>query len=262
MKSFFSRIMLTVVLVGSTAAAAVAEDAGITVTGTGTVKGRPTVVQIDGTVSGEAELAADANVKFRDSKKKAVAAVDNLKNPDLTLEFEGSGIHEATDPQQQMRMQQGQATDAGKPKVSVSEHIKLTLKNVDQIPPDKVLETVLKLLDSSRDAGLQIGSSATLTMWQMQQGQQSNDSLVTFKIPDTTQMQAEAYKLAVTDARARAEQLAKLAGCTLGAVTSVQDDSTPTVNGTEIPVTKEATSGAMADIPVTAKIVVHFQLVH
>ena len=70
---------------------AIAADEGISVTGVATVKAKPTEVEIDGTISGEGELANDASVKYHDSKKKATAAIDNLKNPDLTLEIRRIG---------------------------------------------------------------------------------------------------------------------------------------------------------------------------
>ena len=91
---------------------------GISVTGVGTVKGKPSVVELGATVSGEGELANDASVKYRDAKKKVIAAFDALKNPDLTLDFKGSTVSQGVDPQAQMRMMQGMGGgDAGKTKV-------------------------------------------------------------------------------------------------------------------------------------------------
>ena len=48
---------------------------GITVSGSGEVKSKPNVVEISATVSGDAELAADAIVKYRDTKRRGLKAI-------------------------------------------------------------------------------------------------------------------------------------------------------------------------------------------
>src|ERR1700722_15338081 len=59
-------------------AAAHADDStnGITVSGTAKVMGKPNAVEIGAYVSGDAELTADAVVKYRDARKRAVAALE------------------------------------------------------------------------------------------------------------------------------------------------------------------------------------------
>src|SRR4051812_26150168 len=48
------------------------DNTGITVAGTAKVAGKPTSVEIPCIVSGDAELTADAIVKYRDARKRAV----------------------------------------------------------------------------------------------------------------------------------------------------------------------------------------------
>ena len=51
---------------------------GISVFGTGEAKGKPNLVEIDMRSSGAAELAGDAIVKYRDNKRRIIAAIQEL----------------------------------------------------------------------------------------------------------------------------------------------------------------------------------------
>jgi uncharacterized protein YggE len=226
---------------------------GITVSGNGIAKAKPTMIEVEAHVAGEAELASDARVKYQDAKKKGLAALDALKNPDLSVEAEGPSISQATDPQMQMRMMQGMAA-AGteKSKVRIAETLKVQIKGVDKLDPDQLLQTVLKVMDTCHDAGLELGPPAATNYIQMQIRAQSGtpDALVNFKIPDKTDLENQAYEKAVADARAKAERIAELNGVKLGRVLSVEDQGTNTGRGnnatqffTEM-VTGSAVSGA------------------
>src|SRR6476661_6912735 len=63
---------------------------GIAVAGTGESKGKPSIVELSGTVTGEAELASDAITKYRDNRQRAIDAMDNLKIEGLKVT--GSGV--------------------------------------------------------------------------------------------------------------------------------------------------------------------------
>ena len=254
-----------------------AED-GITVTGSGTVKGKPTVVEISGTISGEGELANDASVKFHDTKKKATTAIENLKNPDLTMQTEGSDIHEAMDPAQQQRIMQGMGNgETPKVRVNISETVKLRLKNVDKLETPKLFEQVLKLIDTSRDSGIVIGNAQPMNYYQMQMQMQNGgggSNLVQFKIPDITDLENQAYKLAVADARAKAQRIADLSGVKLGKVLSVHDNGVNSgqqnpngynpyynnMNNQQNNNEKEASSGTLGEIPISVNLQVQFAI--
>src|SRR5437762_12046832 len=62
---------------------------GISVAGSGEVKAKPKVVEINATVSGDAELAADAIVKYRDARRRAVDALNGLKLEGLKIDTNG-----------------------------------------------------------------------------------------------------------------------------------------------------------------------------
>jgi uncharacterized protein len=207
------------------AAAARAGDTGITVAGVGTVKGKPTVVEIGSSVSGEGELANDASVKYRDAKKRAVTALDALKNPDLSVESKGFAVNQASDPAQQQRMMQGMGADPNtKAKVQVTEELKVLLKNADKLETEKLMEMILKIIDTARDSGLTIGPGA-MTYYQMQMAAQNGQSMsmISFKIPNPSDLREQAYKLAIDDAKTKANRLADLSGVKLGHIISVQD---------------------------------------
>ena len=267
-----------VIAVAAAATAAHAADEPsntISVAGSATVKGRPTSVVISATIAGEAELAADASVKYSDAKKKVAAAVAAMNNPDLTMTSTGSSIEQAVDAAAQQRMMNGNGgAETVKPKVRISEQVKLTLAHADGADGEKLMAAVLKLIDTARDAGLQVGPPSPKNYYEMQQmsnNGQSGGGLAQFRIADVSDLQDRAYKAAMDDARRRAQRLADLAGVKLGRVVSAQDGGaggeSQTVyynrggETTTSVVTKDVTSGVLADIPVTVKLNVQFEIV-
>jgi uncharacterized protein YggE len=207
------------------AAHARAEQPGITVSGSGQVKSKPTEVEIGAIISGEAELTNDAMVKYRDAKKRALAAVEGLKLPNLAVESTGVSVSQAIDPNAAQMMMQGRAANMGKPKVQASESLKIVLKGVDKIAPDALMDTVMKVIDTGRDAGLQIGPPTPMNYYQYQMAMQNGQGqgMLQFKIGDPSVQREQAYKQAMEDAKSKAQRLADLAGVKLGRIVSVQD---------------------------------------
>jgi hypothetical protein len=142
------------------------------------------------------------------------------------------------------------------------------------------LETVLKLIDTCHDAGLTLGPSGVMSFIQMQMRQQTGagDMLVSFKIPDKTDLENQAYEKAVADAKAKAERLATLSGVKLGRVLSVEDqgaqppqannpmeivaemmtDSIPQSTGESNG--KDVSSDSLREIPVSVHLLVKFEI--
>ena len=249
-----------------------AEQPGITVAGSGSVKGRPTEVEIGAMVSGEAELTNDAMVKYRDAKKRALAAIEGLKLANLTVESTGVSVSQAIDPNAQQMMMQGRAANVGKPKVQASESMKISIKGVDKIAADVLMDTVMKVIDTGRDAGLQIGPATPTNYYQMQMMQQSGQGqgMLQFKIGDSTEQREQAYKVAMEDAKKKAQRLADLAGVKLGRIVSVRD-SAPVrgdnaammqwmaMNGGQSDPT-DLTSQLLADITLKVTLTVQFEI--
>ena len=251
-----------------------AEQTGITVSGSGNVKSKPTEVEIGAMVSGEAELTNDAMVKYRDAKKRAVAAIEGLKIKDLSIESNGVSINQAIDPNAAQMMMQGRAANMGKPKVQASESLKIVLKGVDKLATDALMDTVMKVIDTGRDAGLQIGPPTPMNYYQyqmmMQQGQ--GQGMLQFKIGDPAEQREKAYKEAMDDAKKKAQRLADLAGIKLGKIVSVQD-SVPVknenanvamyayYNGAGMQTDpSDLTSQMLTDIPLKVTLTVQFEI--
>ena len=178
---------------------------GIVVQGAGVAKGRPTQVELAGTISAEAELAADATVKYRDAKKRAVSTMEGLRNPSLSLDFSGFAINSALDANTQMMIQRGQMAGAPKTKIQVAESCRIILKDIDKIPPESLMDTLLKIVDTAKDAGFQFGSVASNNYYEQQARAAFGNALVSFKIADNTPLRDGAYKIALEDAKAKAQ---------------------------------------------------------
>ena len=199
----------------------------ITVTGSGEAKARPTVVEMNAVVTGEAELAADAVVKYRDTKRRALKAIGDLKIPSLSVESRGFTLSQGVDATQQQLMMRGQMPTTTKQRVQVTEPLRLVVRDVDKMNDEELMGTVLRVIDAGRDAGLTVGPSAPQNSYQMQIMMQRGDStalgMATFKVADPAVLREQAYAKAIENAKAKAQRLAALAGVQLGRVTSVQD---------------------------------------
>jgi uncharacterized protein YggE len=203
----------------------------ITVTGSGDAKARPTIVEMTAVVSGEAELAADAVVKYKDSRRRAVKALEDLKIPSLAIESKGFTLNQGIDSnQQQMMMMRGQMPTTSKQRVQVTEPLRLVIKGVDKMKDEDLMGVVLKVIDAGRDAGLTVGPGAPnyyQMQMMMQRGDNSGAGMASFKIAEPAALREQAYAKAIENARAKAQSLAQLAGVKLGRVTSVQEGGTP-----------------------------------
>lgn len=204
---------------------AAADSKGITVSGFGQARGKPVVVEFMGVASGEAELASDAIVKHRDTKRRALKAIEELKVAGLAVESLGFSINQAMDPSMQQMMMRGQTPPVSKQLVQVSEQLRIVLREVDKLKDEDLVNTVLKVVDAARDGGLVIGAGTATNYYQMQRMMQSGQAsgLAMFKIPDSTGLRAQAYQKAMEEARAKAQRLAELAGGKLGRVVAVQE---------------------------------------
>ena len=125
-------------------------------------------------------------------------------------------------------MMQGNAAPAGKSRVTVNEQLKVVLGGLEKFNDEELMDTVLKVLDTGRDAGLQIGGPTPRNYYEMQMyynrsGAGTGGGLVAFKLTNPDALREQAYKLAMDDARKKAERLASLAGVKLGRIVAVKD---------------------------------------
>jgi uncharacterized protein YggE len=241
-------------------------NTGILVVGVGGAKSKPTLVEIGAQVSGEAELTADAIVKYRDARKQAVTAIENMKIPGLTLESDGFSVNQAVDDAARQAMMRGMPAPASKPRVAVMERLKLRLTGVEAMEPEALMDAVLKIIDTGRDAGLQVGPAQQYVNYYPPP---PPPPLVNFKVPDPEQVRAEAYQKAMEDARKKAQRLAELAGVTLGPIVAVHEgDTTRQPDGTRIYYyqqesisnPQELSGGTYTPLAVTLKLTVQFEI--
>lgn len=226
MKGFLASCLPALVLFAVSDAAARAEDAGITVSGTGQVKVKPDSVEIEITTSGSAELTGDAIVKYRDSTRRAMAAFKALNLKNLKIEQQGLSIASSSGTNPLMAIANpGAAAAAAKSQTVISRSHRVILSNIRDISEQQLMEVLGKILDTAKDSGASASPSAQSTMMAMMLGGRGNSSqsLVTFVLNDAAEVREQAYQKAFEQARSRARRLATLAGAELGAVLSVQE---------------------------------------
>jgi uncharacterized protein YggE len=86
-------IVAFVVFVETARAAEGKAEAGrIIVDASGTVPLKPDVAEIRASVSGNASVAADAVKKFRDNRRRALKALDDLKLKNLKVDLSGTTV--------------------------------------------------------------------------------------------------------------------------------------------------------------------------
>ena len=244
-------------------------SAGIIVSGSAKVTGKPTTVEIPCIVSGDAELTADAIVKYRDARKRAIAAIEALKIPGLSVDSQGYSVRDYVDSaQQQQAMMRGQAIVNNKQKVSVTERLTIVIKDVDKMEQGALMDTMLKVLDTAKDSGLNLGDGTVRNY--NQYPPPPGPTLINFKITDTSAMRDEAYKKAIDDAKAKAQKLADLSGVKLGKILSVRDAQQRVVSSNgpydaySPPASasqNELVSSVFDDIPLNVSLTVQFEIV-
>lgn len=205
----------------------VGQQDGITVVGTGAVQAKPNAVEIIGTVTGEAQLANDALVKYRDNKRRAMEGIANLKIEGVSVEGSGFAINSGGGPSNLNGVVfAGQPQPTITPKVTVTEPLTITIKGADQIEEEELVKRIIRLIDAGKDSGLAIGTSsmdARTRIIQAQMGMATNDGLAAFKLVGAEEARKKAYEEAMKNARTSAERLASLAGVKLGKVVSVTE---------------------------------------
>lgn len=191
------------------------------VSGSGQVKAMPdTVVMLSG-VSGEAELAQDAVIKYRDAKRRALKSLQALGIENLEVEPMGMSLGAKYDEQVMNMMRSGETPLKLKPAIVAAESLKLTITQIQGMEPQAISEALTTLIEAVQDAGLSLGDPS---MTRMAYGYGEGPmKLFIFQLKDTEPSIAEARRLAVADARRRAESLARETGVELGRVLSASE---------------------------------------
>ena len=248
----------------------------ITVSGTGVVRAKPNRVEMELRCTGSAELASDTLVKYRDTKRRILAAFESLKMKNLSIEEKGITLASGNPEQMQQMMMRGMAAPQGtKTQVEITRTFRLILSDIRDTPEEELMETIARLLDVSKDSGAGVGPTPEAATMAYRYGQPINATVATYVLDDLAETREQAYKMAVEDARARAKRLADLTGVKLGPVSSVQevqvsgDDWTvqqPNYGYPQAAVAADSPKGpriasnTFADLPIRVRLMVRFNI--
>jgi len=219
--TFCSLVML--VLVSQSPAIGQIVNDGITVSGTGDYRAKPSMVEIDVRVSAKAELADDALVKHQQALRSTKDAFAALKLANLKVLERGMTLAPGDSAAAMQAMMRGQAVTNEKQQIEISTPVRLQLTGIDQMPLAELFKVIGKMLDVARDTGATLGLTQAETYRNYYSGQRQTAQIVRFVIRDLNEMREQAYERAVTDARRRGERIARLSGVKLGPITSVHE---------------------------------------
>lgn len=211
-----------------------AEGDGISVVGFGSVEAKPSVVELTGVIVGQGQLAGDAVTKFHGNRRRAEAAFKNLNIPGLEVVQDGMSLYSAMNASQVQAMMRGMAVNNTQTQqLSVSESIKLRITGIEKLSTQELLETIVKIVDSGKDAGVVIGNNSTASIPGVYNASQGKNTMATFKVVNLQKLKEDAYQKAIADAKSQAEKLARLTGVQLGKVISIngESDSQKNTNG-------------------------------
>lgn len=196
-----------------TIAPASAEEGGITVAGVGRVEVQPDTVSFEGDISGEAELAADAIVKYRDNRRRIEEALQALNMEQLSVAWQGIRITGSSMDAQavQMARMRGQVVPDTVGQVAINDTVALTIKGIDKLESKELLELLVRIVDTAKDAGMSLKTHAAGT------------AMAEFSLSRPDAGRSKAYEEAMKDAGASAGRLAKLSGTSLGGVISIEE---------------------------------------
>jgi uncharacterized protein YggE len=251
---------------------------GITVSGTGEVRAKPNLVEIDLQNTGMAELSADAIVKYRDNKRRMLQAFEALKLRNFAVEEKGvslTGGMNAAELEQSLRHGGVATTPATKAQLQIARTLRLSLRGVQDMPEDELMDTLGKIFDVAKDSGIALAPSPEAQQVAQRWGRALSGASPVFVLDEITEQREQAYRKAIEDARQRAGRLAALTGVKVGpvlAVSEVQvsgDESMPAQNPYYYYYYQQAglssdapgprvTSPTFVEIPVRVKLQVRF----
>ena len=144
---------------------------------------KPDLVEISMRATANAELTADAIVKYRDSKRRILEGFDKLKLEKLKIEEIGVSLtnHTAAEAMQMAMRGMVDTNAAAKSKVEIASSLQLRVSGIKDQSIEQVMETVGKLLDAAKDSGAEIGPSAADINMAYRYGQQANQRTRAFR---------------------------------------------------------------------------------
>ena len=164
------------------------ESPGITVSGIGVVEAMPDTVELTATVEGNAELAGDAVEKYRGSKRRVIESLNGLKIKGIAIVGSGLSVNSGTPANPLAAFQAGQANQPKvADKVAVQERLTVTLSGINTMSADNLLQSVTRILDVAKDAGVSHRSGPE---------EHDRNSARRRETGDASHVQAEQYRFA------------------------------------------------------------------
>ncbi|MEM9345723.1 MAG: SIMPL domain-containing protein [Planctomycetota bacterium] len=200
----------------------------ITVNTFGEVKVKPDVLVLEGTISETNEKMKDAVTGFNDTKRRAMAAINEMGIENLTVKTSSLSLSIAGAPQGGPfgGIDAGEVAAPGA--MQISQSVTLTVTGVDQMEQQAVIDLVVKLMEGVKEAGVDMSKMDAESMMMMQMGMGGGGGAsAIYKVSDPEAAQKAATKAAVEKARADAAYLAELAGGKLGKVVAISDGIAP-----------------------------------
>src|SRR5262249_20221227 len=125
----------------------------------------------------------------------------------------------------------GMQQAAGKPEVSITKSLRLSVSGIDKLTEEELVGLVAKLLDAAKDAGVAVGSEGNSSLIARMNGMSVPSQMVTFVADDPSAARKQASEDAFRQAKEKAQRLAAMAGAQLGSVLSMEE--TPATSGRE-----------------------------
>jgi hypothetical protein len=237
---------------------------GLTVAGKGAVAARPDLLEIDLEVSAASELTADAIVKYRDARRKIQEAFAALKLPNVKVEERGLLVDKKGMANRYYFFMSEPNTRA-KTEVQLSRSLVVKGSDIAKMDEDALLQLTAKLLDVAQDAGARLGKTNEYEPYYYYDYGRRSEGLVRFVLEDFEKLQEEAYEKAITDARARAERLARLSKVDLGPIVAVREIHVPgepqdPSGSDKEPPRKRLVASKFQDIPIKVELLVRFEV--
>jgi uncharacterized protein YggE len=235
---------------------------GLTVTGKGSVAARPNLLEIDLEVSAASELTADAIVKYRDARRKLQEAFTALKLANIKVEERGLLV-DKKGVANRYYFFMSEPNTRSKTEVQLSRGLVVKGSDIARMDEEALLQLVAKLLDVAQDAGARLGKTSEYDPYYYYDYRRS-EGLVRFVLEDFDKLQEEAYEKAISDARARAERLARLSKVVLGPVVAVREIQVPGEpedrRGDDTEPRKRLVASKFQDIPIKVELLVRFEV--
>ena len=111
--------------------------------------------------------------------------------------------------------------------IAVRETIKIRLLGIDKLDKEELLSTVVKIIDAGKESGVAFLKPETLFQRTMSRG--GPISYLSFRHSELNKVKQQADELAMKDARAKADRIAKLAELSVGEIVSIEDMRPPSV---------------------------------